>query len=111
MDEIIKKLIAFRDARNWQQFHTVKNLIMAITSEAGELAHAVRWSDGSTEQEQDAIRSELADIMIFILYLYSAMGMGEKEILGDINLKIYLNGLKYPASCSEKELTKLNNGV
>ncbi len=111
MNSIIEKLRKFAEVRDWEKFHTVKNLIMALASESGELCHAVRWSDTITPEIEDAIRAELADVLIFALHIYEKLHCTEKDILDDLNLKIYLNGLKYPASCSEKELTKLNNGV
>lgn len=67
MDEIIKKLIEFREERNWQQFHSPENLAKSISIEAGELLECYQWS--SDDIDQDRVKDELADVMIYCLYL------------------------------------------
>ena len=76
IDQLIQEIRAFAQSRDWQKFHTPKNLAMAITGEAGELAAEFQWltaeqsmlSSLSTEQLQ-AITHEVADVVIYLLRL------------------------------------------
>ena len=52
MDDIIKKLLIFRDERNWQQFHTPENLAKSISIEAGELLECYQWSSKNSNNNK-----------------------------------------------------------
>ncbi len=98
IDEIIKKLVAFRDERDWGKFHDPKNLAAAISIEAAELNELYLWK--STADEMDAVElndvaDELADVMAFTLLMVERLGLDPVEI---IERKIEKNGRKYPAS-------------
>ena len=74
MKKIINQLIKFNQARNWDKFHTPKNLGMALSVEVSELNELMQWK---TEQESfeidiDSVKQELADIFIYTLILYMA---------------------------------------
>ena len=67
-------LRAFAEARDWPQFHDPKNLAMAVASEAGELLAELRWLSSSestpealSAEQREAIRLEMADILIFLV--------------------------------------------
>ncbi len=92
LDEIIEKLIKFRDERDWEQFHNPKDLALAINIEAGELLELFLWKKPE-EANKDKVKEELADILAFSFLLANKYGFDIKQILVD---KIKSNGDKYP---------------
>lgn len=95
-----KLVIGFRDERNWAQFHTPKDLALAITIEASELAEVFLWKDEEeileileNEDIIEALCEEIADILIFILYLADTLNI---DITEAITKKLYKNAKKYP---------------
>jgi len=74
LESIQKKIIAFRNERDWAQFHGPKNLAEVLSIEAGELLENFLWK--STEQSRNlsteelkSVKEEIADIFIFLTYL------------------------------------------
>jgi dCTP diphosphatase len=74
--ELTARIRAFADARNWEKFHTPKNLSMAVAGEAGELVAEFQWltSEESTlaslsPEQLQAIKLEIADVQIYLLRL------------------------------------------
>jgi NTP pyrophosphatase (non-canonical NTP hydrolase) len=72
LKEIMKRILNFRDNRDWQQFHDPKNLAEAISIEAAELQEVFLWSDVKesrkiAQEKKQEISEELADIFIFSL--------------------------------------------
>jgi NTP pyrophosphatase (non-canonical NTP hydrolase) len=65
--EIIEPLVAFRDARDWQQFHVSKNLAVAFSIEAAELNEVFLWKDVKVSKEvyKTKIKEELADVLSY----------------------------------------------
>ena len=95
MKALISKLIAFRDARDWKQFHDPKNLALALGIEASELNELFLWKK-ETDLEtvnQEKVAEELADVMIYALLLCEHYGFDPQTIIAD---KIATNGKKYP---------------
>jgi NTP pyrophosphatase (non-canonical NTP hydrolase) len=90
--EITKKLLAFRDERDWEQFHNPKDLALAISIEAGELLELFLWKDYG-QADKDKVKEELADILSFAFLLADKYDLDLKQIMLD---KIKLNGEKYP---------------
>jgi len=94
-------LQAFADARDWNQFHSPKNLAMALTGEVGELVEIFQWL---TEEESRkvasapatarAVRDELADVLLYLVRLSSVLGVDMNEA---VTHKIRANAMKYPA--------------
>lgn len=75
-DVLKEEIRAFAQARNWEQFHTPKNLAMAITGEAGELAAEFQWLtaqqsalEAISDEQLEAISLEIADVQIYLLRL------------------------------------------
>lgn len=92
MEEIIKRLIQFRDERNWEQFHTPDHLANSIVIEAAELLENFQWM-GFVEPDMENIKDELADIMAYCLMMMDHYHLDFNEIM---NRKIDKNELKYP---------------
>ena len=93
--ELIEALVAFRDARDWQQFHDSKNLAVALSIEAAELNEVFLWKDvlASEEVDKAKIKEELADVFAYALLLVEKHGLDVKEIVFE---KIAKNNEKYP---------------
>jgi NTP pyrophosphatase (non-canonical NTP hydrolase) len=64
--EIQDKLAKFAEERDWDQFHSPKNLVMALTSEVGELNELFQWltEEKSNNVDNNEVRQEIADIFI-----------------------------------------------
>lgn len=95
MDDIINKIIEFRDARDWKQFHNAKDLVISLTLEAGELLENFQWksSDQAVDANFDNIRDELADVLIYSLMLAHDL---EIDVKSAILNKLEKNEKKYP---------------
>lgn len=94
-----ERLAAFAAARDWQQFHSPKNLAMALSVEAGELLEEFQWltEEASTRldaERRERVRLELADVFIYLLRLAGELGVDLMRAAED---KIALNEKKYPA--------------
>lgn len=89
----------FAAARDWEQFHTPKNLAMALIVEAAELVEQFQWLTPEQSQMLDpdrleAVRQECADILI---YLTRFADMLDIDLLDAARAKMLLNARKYPA--------------
>lgn len=92
MEEAIKKLRAFRDARDWKKFHTPKDLALALSIESSELLEVFLWKSAE-EADIAKVREELADVLAYALLLADNYGLDPQQIVLD---KIKLNEAKYP---------------
>ena len=106
------KLRKFAAERDWEQFHSPKNLVMALAAEAGELLEIFQWLN--EDQSRDVVRSredmeavchEVADIFIYLLRLADTLDVNVEE---EVNKKIALNERKYPVSLAKGNATKYN---
>jgi dCTP diphosphatase len=98
LTDLQESVRAFRDERDWEQFHTPKDLAAALAIEAGELQELLLWQ--STEQQDvtlqrrhDDVRYELADIVILALAFAERAGIDLSAAITD---KLALNAAKYP---------------
>jgi len=99
INEFLKKLIPFYKERDWEKFHSPKNIVMDIASEVGELIEPFRWLteeqsanlDPKTLQE---VRDEIADVFIVLVYLAHLL---EIDPLEAAHAKLEKIGQKYPA--------------
>ena len=90
----------FRDQRDWEQFHTPKNLSMSIAIEAAELMEEVQWLTseesrrlGEDEEKLVRLGEELADIVIYVLSFANSLGVDISTAVKD---KLVKNARKYP---------------
>lgn len=101
LDALDTTLKAFVRARNWEQYHSPKNLAMALTGEVGELVEIFQWlteeqsrSVARNPETAEAVRDELADVLIYLVELAAALGVDLNEA---VTAKIVKNAIKYPA--------------
>ena len=97
--EIQNQLAAFAAERDWDQFHTPKNLCMALSAEAGELTEHFQWvtaqeSASLPPKNKEAAAYELADVFIYALRLADKLGI---DLEDTVKRKMKLNAEKYPA--------------
>jgi NTP pyrophosphatase (non-canonical NTP hydrolase) len=104
IQEIIQKLIDFRNERDWEQFHNPKDLALAISIEAGELLELFLWKNPE-EADKEKIKKELADIFAFAFLLANKYDLDVKQIVFD---KVEENNKKYPPDKSKGTAKKYN---
>lgn len=100
LESLTKRLIAFRDARDWQQFHSIKNLIISLNLEAAELMELIQWKSeeavellSETESGKARIAEEFAGVFLYLLLIAERAGL---DLAGIALAKIATNDLKYP---------------
>lgn len=97
--------VAFRDERNWGPFHTPKDLMLGLVSEVGELSDELLWkSSAELETLRDVtaqipLRDELADVLIYLLYLAEHFGV---DLAQAVREKIVKNAIKYPVETARR---------
>ena len=98
--DLQRQLREFATERDWEQFHSPKNLVMALVGEAGELTELFQWltPDESVRVMDDAasadrVRDEIADVLAYLLRLSDVLGVDLEEALA---AKIIKNAAKYP---------------
>lgn len=102
LDELAARLREFAAARDWEQFHTPKNLAMALAGEVGELIAELQWltPDEAARVMADPeaaarMRSELADVTIYLVRLASVLGV---DLLAAAQEKLAEVETRYPAT-------------
>jgi NTP pyrophosphatase (non-canonical NTP hydrolase) len=90
---------SFAAERDWQQFHTPKNLAMALSVEVAELVEHFQWLptgalDELDERKREGVRHELADVLLYLVQLADKMGVDLREAALE---KMRMNAEKYPA--------------
>lgn len=87
-----KEALAFRDARDWAQFHNAKDLAAGLSIEASELLECFLWKDAKSA-DPEKVREELADVLVYALILAHEAKI---DIASAIREKLAKNALKYP---------------
>ena len=113
LEELTGRLIAFRDARDWKQFHTVKNLIVSLALEAAELMEITQWKTDAEVEVAVAdpavkarLEEECADVFLYLLLLAERLDIDLARAAGG---KINRNDAKYPVAKSRGNARKYND--
>ena len=98
IEEIRRRIRAFRDAREWMQFHNPKNLACSVAIEAAELLEHFQWatpeqSEAVGRERREAISDEIADVAIYLIELADNL---EIDFVEAIHKKLDLNDARYP---------------
>ena len=110
IQQLTRQLCEFRDARDWRQFHSPKDLAVAITAEAGELLQHFVWkspeqSEVRVVERRAEVAAEMADIAILLLEMAEVSGIS----LGDaVAAKLALNNERYPVAKAHGSNQKYN---
>jgi NTP pyrophosphatase (non-canonical NTP hydrolase) len=97
LQELVNKLIQFRDDRDWAQFQSAKNLAVSISLEAAELLEHFQWTTEDQEvspQKREEMTEEVADILIYLLLFAHKLDIDPVQAAKN---KIEKNAAKYPA--------------
>ena len=108
IEQIKEQLREFADDRDWNKFHTAKNLILALVGEVGELAAEVQWLTAEEIERRStdkAIADELADIAMYLIRLSDVLGVDLGEAIAQ---KLRENREKYPIEKSRGTALKYN---
>jgi dCTP diphosphatase len=115
--DLVAAVAAFRDARDWAQFHKPKDLAAAIAIEAAELQERFLWkTDAEVDQDlvhaakKAGVAEEIADVVMFAMLLSDRLGIDLAEAIA---AKLAANGKKYPvklARGSARKYTELGGG-
>lgn len=100
LEQLNVRLIQFARERDWEQFHSPKNLAMALAGEAGELLEHFQWltevqSMELTAEKQHAVALEMADILLYLIRLSERLGI---DLIAAAHEKIAINAQRYPAA-------------
>ena len=108
--ELTEQLIQFRDARDWRQFHSLKDLILSLNLEAAELLELSQWkpeadfeAEAATGPMLQQLNEECADVLLYLLLIAERTGIDLQQAAAD---KIKANDLKYPVEKSHGRSTK-----
>jgi NTP pyrophosphatase (non-canonical NTP hydrolase) len=99
LDELKQRLRKFAQERDWDQFHSPKNLSMALSVEVAELVEHFQWLTEDKSQQLDEktlaeVADEIADVQVYLLRLADKLDV---DILDAVDKKIKKNEAKYPA--------------
>lgn len=108
IQEIIERLLEFRKARDWEQFHNPKDLATSLTLEAAEVLEHFQWRSEQEIREyikshREELGEELADVFNWILLMSHDFGV---DIIEASKKKIEINDKKYPVEKSKGKHTK-----
>ena len=111
IEDIKKKIINFRDKRDWKQFHDPKNLAEVISIEAAELLEIFLWdtverSHLTAKKKKEKIADELADILNFSVLLAHETGIDLEQAILE---KLKENDKKYPVEKAKGKSNKYND--
>ena len=99
LDDIRLRARAYAAERDWDQFHTPKNLTMALSVEAAELMEHFQWlreeqSSALPDEKLAEVADEIADVQVYLVMLADKLGI---DILQAVDSKMTKNAAKYPA--------------
>ena len=101
---LTRAVLEFRDARNWRQFHSLRNLMISLNLEAAELLELTQWKrdeeiDAIADDPKalEALREECADILLYLLLIADKAGI---DLVQAAQEKLAKNGEKYPVEKS-----------
>lgn len=100
LETLTRAVLAFRDERDWRQFHSLRNLIVSLNLEASELLELTQWKGDaeidalpSDPRAHEALREECADILLYLLLIADAAGV---DLAAAAKEKLEKNARKYP---------------
>ncbi|OGS12948.1 MAG: nucleotide pyrophosphohydrolase [Elusimicrobia bacterium RIFOXYA12_FULL_57_11] len=108
--ELTRRVMKFRDERDWKQFHNPKDVAISLTLEAAELLEHFQWKtpkeiSAHIKAGREEISDELADVFYWVLVLGKDLGI---DISAALKKKLLKNAVKYPVSKSKGRITKYN---
>ena len=113
MDDIshlTEKIVAFREARDWKQFHNPKDMALSLVLEASEVMEHFQWKNIAEMEEyvkthKNEVGEELADVLYWVLLMSHDLKI---DILQSLEEKLKKNALKYPVEKVKGKHAKYN---
>lgn len=110
IDDLTQKIINFRDARDWKQFHNPKDMAISISLEAAEVLEHFQWKSEKEikdylKNHKDDLAEELADVFNFLILMCHDLDI---DIIQALEKKLIKNGKKYPVEKAKGKHTKYN---
>jgi len=110
IDELVKRIIVFRDERNWKQFHNPKDLALSLVLEATEVMEHFQWKNNKEIEKyilekKNEIGEELADVLYWVLLMSNDLKI---DVLDALEKKMQKNEEKYPIDKAKGKHTKYN---
>src|SRR3990167_7142394 len=111
VDELTKKIVAFRNARDWKQFHNPKDLSLSLVLEATEVMEHFQWKSKEEIEKyiveaRGEIGEELADVLYWVLLMSHDLKI---DVLDALDKKLKKNAKKYPIKKARGKHTKYTN--
>lgn len=108
METLKKQLRVFAKERDWDQFHSPKNLVMALSVEVSEIVEHFQWlteqeSSNLSDDKLNQVKEEIADVFIYLLRLSDKLGV---DVLLEAKKKLLINEKKYPIEKSKGNAKK-----
>jgi len=108
LDTLVQKIVAFRDERDWRQFHNPKDMALSLMLEASEVAEHFQWKgkeemDSYVQNHKEEVGEELADVLYWVLLMSHDCGI---DILAVSEKKLAQNAAKYPIEKAKGKHTK-----
>ncbi len=108
--DLTKRIITFRDARDWKQFHNPKDVALSLVLEAGEVMEHFQWKSKEemekyVKENKTAIGEELADVLYWVLLMGHDLDI---DVLDSLEKKIKINEDKYPVEKAKGNAKKYN---
>ncbi len=112
LEDLRREVAQFAKDRDWDQFHSVRNLVLAMVGEVGEVAEILQWIDDDRVSEllnsggRERLAEELADVLIYLVRVADRSGVNlEQAVRG----KLTSNNEKYPKDKSRGSAKKYND--
>ena len=110
MDELVNAVLAFRDERDWRQFHNPKDLAISISLEAAELLEPFQWKTPAevaaflySEEHRQRVGDEMADVLILLISMADVVGV---DLVAAAHRKLAENARKYPVDLAKGNAKK-----
>ncbi|MEI8124068.1 MAG: nucleotide pyrophosphohydrolase [bacterium] len=110
VEELTKRIVDFRDARDWKQFHNPKDLAISLSLEASEVLEHFQWKNKEEMEkyivsDKEHIADELADVLYWVLLMSHDLNI---DVLESLDRKQTKNEEKYPVEKAKGKHTKYN---
>jgi dCTP diphosphatase len=109
IEDLRKEIARFAAERDWDQFHSIRNLVLAMVGEVGEVAEILQWTDDSKVGEllnsggRERLAEELADVLIYLIRVADRSGI---DLESAVREKLVANDRKYPADLARGSAKK-----
>lgn len=110
LEDLARQLAAFSSERDWEKFHSPKNLASALVVEAAELLEHFQWmtevdSRNLPTTKREEVATELADVLLYLVQLSTVLGVDLRQAA---EAKLKANALKYPVELAKGTSKKYN---